>query len=181
MMEKLNHEKPISKSRRQLLFLSVAAPVIASASSLLPAVALAAPDTITTRKVDDGCPLNSGGPTLLDSNWQVVSIYGNKIPRVVGMVMKVNQSSLTGASGCNTYAASFKQVGYTGFTVTNIAKTKKGCRILRPVKGGPTINVGSLEGGFLRTLRRMGSVQQFDNRLVFYNRSGKQGIVMHKM
>jgi len=180
-MKKINDEKLISVSRRQLLFLSVATPVAALVGSSLSLTAFAAPDSITTRKVDDGCPLNSGGPTLLDSNWRVDSIYGNKIPQAVDMVMKINQASLTGISGCNTYAASFQQVGYTGFRVTRINRGKKGCRILRPVKGGPTINVGSLEGGFLRTLRRMGSVQQFENRLVFYNRSGKQGIIMHKM
>lgn len=180
-MKKINDEKLISLSRRQLLLLSIATPVVALASSSLSLSAFAAPDSITNRKVDDGCPLNSGGPTLLDSNWRVDSIYGNKIPQAVDMVMKVNQASLTGVAGCNNYVASFKQIGYTGFTVTNINRSKKGCRLLRPVKGGPTINVGSLEGGFLRTLQRMGSVQQFDNSLVFYNRSGKQGIIMRKM
>ena len=127
------------------------------------------------------CVKSRGYLLHVNSNWRVDSIYGNKVPQAVDMVMKVNQASLTGVSGCNNYVASFKQVGYTGFTVTNINRSQKGCRLLRPVKGGPTINVGSLEGGFLRTLQRMGSVQQFDNSLVFYNRSGRQGIIMRKM
>ena len=62
--------------------------------------------------------------------------------------------------------------------MTNVSKGSKGCKPLRPVKGGKAINLGDLEGGYLKTLRRMGSVQQFENRLVFYNRSGKPGIVM---
>jgi len=138
-------------------------------------------DSISTRKVDPGCPLNSGGPTLLNTVWQVKSIYRNNVPSAMKLLTKINSTSLTGNSGCNNYTANFKRVGYTGFRVTSINKGKKSCRVIRPVSGGPTINVGDLEGGFLRTLRRMGSVQQLNNKLVFYNRSGERAIIMTKV
>lgn len=165
----------ISLHRRRLLLLPLA--VIAS-NLFHTMVSAAEPDSITTRKVDEGCPLNSGGPSLLDTQWRVESIYGNKIPQALDMTMKVNKNSLTGNSGCNNYVANFQQVGNTGFRVTRIDKEGKGCSVIRPVVGGPTINVGDLEGGFLRTLRRMGSVHQLNRKLVFYNRSGNIGIVM---
>jgi len=161
-------------SRRRFLLY----PLALLGSHFLPTSLIAAPDAITSRKVDEGCPLNSGGESLLDSQWRIDSIYGNKIPPVVNMLMTVNKNSLSGDAGCNKYSATFKQVGYTGFVVTKINKGSKGCKRLHPVQGGRTINVGDLEGGYFRTLRRMGSVQQFKNRLVFYNRSGKPGIVM---
>ncbi len=164
-----------SNSRRQFLLF----PLAAIASQCLPsALAIAAPEAITNREVEEGCPLNSGGPSLLDSEWRVESVYGNTIPQAVDMIMKVNRHSLSGNSGCNAYSANFKQVGYTGFRVIKVTRGTRGCPIIRPVKGGPTINIGDLEGGYLRTLRRMGSVQQVNNKLVFYNRSGNVGIIM---
>lgn len=163
-------------SRREFLLLPLAVLV----SQLIPSSALAL-DSISTRRVDPGCPLNSGGPTLLNSKWQVTSVYGNKIPHAVKLIMNVNSSSLTGNSGCNRYTANFKRIGYTGFRVTSISRGKQGCKVVRPIAGGPTINVGDLEGGYLRTLRRMGSVQQFNNKLVFYNRNGEPGIIMTKI
>ena len=175
-MNKLpSNEVLISRSRRRALLL----PLAAFTSHIFSGSIFAAePDAITTRKVEEGCPLNSGGESLLDTKWRVASVYGNRIPHAVDMVMKVNRHSLTGRSGCNTYSAAFQQVGNTGFRVTDVKKGSKGCRVIRPVKGGPTINVGDLEGGYLRTLRRMGSVQHINNTLVFYNRSGSQGITM---
>lgn len=136
------------------------------------------PDQITSRPVEGDCPLNSGGPSLLNSEWKVTSVYGNKIPEVVTMKLKVGEEKLTGEAGCNTYSAVFKQVGYTGFRITKVNKGKKGCRIVNSYPGGPTVNVGDLENGYLRTLRRMGSVQQFENKLVFYNRNGNKAIEM---
>ncbi|MEE9352105.1 MAG: META domain-containing protein [Thiotrichaceae bacterium] len=177
-MSKLpSKEVPFSKSRRQMLLL----PLAVLGSQIISAEVVAAPDSITTRKVEEGCPLNSGGASLLDTQWRVDTVYGNKIPRAVNMIMKVNKNSLSGETGCNSYAASFQQVGNTGFRVSRVNKSKKGCRVIRPVKGGPTYNIGDLEGGYLRTLRRMGSVQQVGNKLVFYNRSGSRGIVMTPM
>lgn len=139
------------------------------------------PDQITSRPVEGDCPLNSGGPSLLNSEWKVTSVYGNKIPEVVTMKLKVGETKLTGEAGCNNYSAVFKQVGYTGFKITKINKGKKGCRIVNSFPGGPTVNVGDLENGYLRTLRRMGSVQQFENKLVFYNRNGNKAIEMVKV
>ncbi len=168
-------ETSVSNSRRQLLLF----PFAILASHLLPTSVIAAePDAITTRKVEEGCPLNSGGTSLLNTQWRIHSVYGNIIPRAAKINMKVNQHSLTGLSGCNTYSASFQQVGNTGFRVSKINKGAKGCQVIRPVKGGRTINLGDLEGGYLRTLQRMGSVQHVNNQLVFYNRSGAKGIIM---
>ncbi|MCK5725232.1 MAG: hypothetical protein KAH22_00250 [Thiotrichaceae bacterium] len=164
-------------SRRNFLLLPLAAII----SQVIPTSALAL-DSITppSKTIDPGCPLNSGGPTLLNSSWRVGTIYGNRIPYAIKIIMKINSGSLTGNSGCNKYTAVFKRVGYTGFRVVNIQRGKQGCKVVRPVEGGPTINVGDLEGGFLRTLRRMGSVQQFKNKLVFYNRSGERAIILTK-
>ncbi len=175
-MNKLHTKEALgSRPRRQFLLV----PLAFVASHLLPTSVMAAePDAITTRKVDEGCPLNSGGTSLLDTQWRVASVYGNRIPSAVDMVMKVNKYSLTGLAGCNSYSASFQQVGNTGFRVTKVSKSTKGCEIVRPIKGGRTINIGDLEGGYLRTLRRMGSVQHINNTLVFYNRSGAKGIIM---
>lgn len=165
-------------SRRNFLLLPLAAMVSQAISTS--ALAL---DSITppSRKVDPGCPLNSGGPTLLNSHWRVSSIYGNRIPYAIKIIMQVNSSSLTGHSGCNKYTANFKRVGYTGFKVVALQRGKQGCKTVRPVEGGPTINVGDIEGGYLRTLRRMGSVQQFKNKLVFYNRNGERAIILTKL
>ncbi len=174
-MNKLSSkEVTFSKSRRQIFLL----PLAILGSQIIAAEVVAAPDSITTREVEEGCPLNSGGSSLLGTKWRVNTVYGNRIPQAVNMIMKVNKNSLSGETGCNSYAASFQQVGNTGFRVTRVNKSTKGCRVIRPVKGGPTFNIGDLEGGYLRTLRRMGSVQQVGNNLVFYNRSGNRGIVM---
>ena len=164
-------------ARRQLLFFPLAAIGSHFFSS---SVYAEEPDIIKPGPVEEGCPLNSGGPSLLNSEWRVESIYGNEIPKAIDIIMKVNKTSLTGSSGCNQYTASFKQVGYTGFQITKIDKGHEPCRVVRPVEGGPTINIGDLEGGYLRTIKRMGSVQHFDDKLVFYNRSGNQGIIMQK-
>ncbi|CAA6821159.1 MAG: Unknown protein [uncultured Thiotrichaceae bacterium] len=139
------------------------------------------PDQITSRPAEGDCPLNSGGASLLNSEWKVESVYGNKIPDVVTMNLKVGQTTLSGEAGCNSYNAIFQQVGYTGFKITEINKGKKGCRIVNSYPSGPTVNVGDLENGYLRTLRRMGSVQQFENKLVFYNRNGDKAIEMTKV
>lgn len=165
-------------ARRQWLLL----PLAAIGSQLFSSSVYAEePDVIKPGKVEEGCPLNSGGPSLLDSEWRVESIYGNKINQAIDILMKVNPNSLTGSAGCNQYTANFKQVGYTGFQVMKIAKGNTPCRVVRPVEGGPTVNVGDLEGGYLRTLKRMGSVQNLDGKLVFYNRSGNKGIIMTKV
>lgn len=175
MKEKHTYLRFILSQYRILLVFSL----VAMASGLFQHDSIAAePDAITTREVDAGCPLNSGGPSLLNTQWRVETIYGNRIPKALDMTMKVNKNSLTGNSGCNDYNATFQQVGNTGFRVTKIDKGAKGCSLMRPVVGGPTINVGDMEGGFLRTLRRMGSVHQINGKLVFYNRSGNVGIVM---
>lgn len=139
------------------------------------------PDQITPRPVEGDCPLNSGGPSLLNSQWKVTSVYGNKVPDVVTMKLKVGAAVLSGEAGCNNYTATFKQVGYTGFKITKINKGKKGCSIVSSYPGGPTVNIGDLENGYLRTLHRMGSVQQFENKLVFYNRNGNKAIEMIKI
>jgi len=179
-MKKLSQN---SQTRRKLLLL----PLAAMGSQLFASAVLAAdeaPDDIKPG-AKEGCPLNSGGPSLLDSKWAVKSVYANDIPQGVDIVMTINQESLSGSTSCNKYSATFKQVGYTGFRITKIEKGTEGCMHIRPVKGGPTINVGDIEGGYLRTLGRMGSVQRFDKEgvdtLVFYNRNGEQGIIMLRM
>lgn len=164
-------------ARRQLLLL----PLAAIGSHLFSSSVYAEGPDVIKKDAEEGCPLNSGGASLLDSKWRVQSVYGNEIPKALDIIMHVNKTSLTGSAGCNDYTANFKQVGYTGFRVTTINKGRKACRIIRPVEGGPTINVGDLEGGYLRTLKRMGSVQHFDNELIFYNRSGNKGIIMQKV
>ena len=180
-MKKLSQN---ARTRRQLLLL----PLAAIGSPFFASAVLAAnetPDVIKSGPVEEGCPLNSGGPSLLNSKWSVKSVYANDIPQGVDIVMTINKESLTGSTGCNDYTANFKQVGYTGFRITKIEKGTIGCQHIRPVEGGPTINVGDIEGGYLRTLGRMGSVQHFDkdgvDTLVFYNRNGEQGIVMVRM
>lgn len=167
-----------ARTRRHLLLL----PLAAIGGQLLTKVAIAdEPDKIKP-DAEEGCPLNSGGPSLLDSTWNVKSVYANELPQGVNIVMTINKESLTGSTGCNEYTANFKQVGYTGFRITKIQKGTKGCKHIRPVEGGPRINVGDIEGGYLRTLGRMGSVQHFSkdgvDTLVFYNRNGEQGIIM---
>ncbi|WP_022952328.1 META domain-containing protein [Leucothrix mucor] len=138
------------------------------------------PEGITSRATQS-CPLNSGGPSLLGTKWRVSSTYGNPVPAVVDMSMTVNLDTMTGDTGCNKYAAKFKQVGYTGFTITQMDRTRTPCPLVSQGEGKPTVHLGNLEGAYLRIMRRMGSVQQMDDgKLVFYDRNGKEGLVMTK-
>ena len=128
------------------------------------------------------CPLNSGGPSLLGTTWRLESIYGNKVPQALEISMRVSTHALAGNGGCNKYSANFKQVGYTGFSVKSITKTKKACKVLIPYKTAKSINVGSWEGSYLRTLKRMGSVRQITKtRLYFFNRNGEIGMKFRKI
>jgi hypothetical protein len=128
------------------------------------------------------CPLNSGGPSLLGTTWRLDSLYGNKVPAALKIDMRVSTTSLTGTSGCNKYHAIFEQVGYTGFSVKTIRRTQKKCKVIIPYKAAKSINVGSWEGGYLRTLGRMGSVRQMtENKLYFFNRNGQIGMKFHKI
>jgi hypothetical protein len=128
------------------------------------------------------CPLNSGGPSLLNTKWVLQSIYGHSVPAQLKITMKVKDHSLEGFSGCNRYNAAFRKVGYTGFRMTNIDKHNKGCEVMPTYPGGPTIHVGDWEGNYLRTLRRAGSVQQDENGRVlrFFNRSGEMSVVFRR-
>lgn len=137
--------------------------------------------SITPNATPD-CPLNSGGPSLLGTTWRLESIYGNRVPPQVGIDMKISSNALTGFAGCNKYSANFVQVGYTGFKVRQINKTKKACPVIVPYKTAKSINVGNWEGSYLRTLRRMGSVRQMaSGRLHFFNRNGETGMVLRKV
>jgi hypothetical protein len=128
------------------------------------------------------CPLNSGGPSLLGTTWRLDSLYGNKVPAMLTIDMRVSTTSLTGMGGCNKYSANFKQVGYTGFSVRTINRTKKKCKVIIPYKTAKSINVGSWEGSYLRTLKRMGSVRQMtETKLYFFNRNGQIGMKFHKV
>ncbi len=128
------------------------------------------------------CPLNSGGPSLLGTTWRLDSLYGNKVPKELQIDMRVSTTSLTGIGGCNKYSANFKQVGYTGFSVKSVNRTKKKCKVIVPYKTAKSINVGSWEGSFLRTLGRMGSVRQITaTKLYFFNRNGQIGLKLHKI
>ncbi|OQX01002.1 MAG: hypothetical protein BWK73_47405 [Thiothrix lacustris] len=88
------------------------------------------------------CPLNSGGPSLLGSEWRLSSIYGTPVPPELEINLKVEENALSGSSGCNDYSTAFKRVGHTGFMMTGIEKSKDTCRVLPTTPGGPTINVG---------------------------------------
>lgn len=128
------------------------------------------------------CPLNSGGPSLLGTTWRLSSIYGNRVPPALKIDMRVSTYALAGNAGCNQYSANFKQIGYTGFNVKTITKGKKACKVLIPYKTAKSINVGSWEGSYLRTLKRMGSVRQVtDSRLHFFNRNGEIGMKFRKI
>ena len=128
------------------------------------------------------CPLNSGGPSLLGTTWRLNSLYGNIVPKDLKIDMRVSATSLTGMGGCNQYSANFKQVGYTGFSVKKITRTKKKCKVIIPYKTAKSINVGSWEGSFLRTLGRMGSVRQMTaTKLYFFNRNGQIGLKLDKV
>lgn len=138
--------------------------------------------TPSTDLADTTCPLNSGGASLLGTIWRLQSIYGNKIPAKLKIDMTVNQHALTGNGGCNEYTAKFKLVGSTDFSVKKITKTRKACEVIMPYKAAPTINVGSWEGSYIRTLKRMKSVRQIDSRsLQFFNRNGDTAMVFHKI
>ncbi len=144
----------------------------------------AVPDTIQsiTSTPTAECPLNSGGPSLLGTTWRLESIYGNRVPLALNIDMRVSTHSLTGNGGCNKYSANFKQIGYTGFNVKSITKTRKACKVLIPYKAAKSINVGSWEGSYIRTLKRMGSVRQVtDTRLHFFNRNGEVGMKFRKV
>ena len=154
--------------------------VISAVSALLltSTVMAAEPEGITKRKVAS-CPLNSGGPSLLGTNWRVSSTYGNAIDEAVDMKMTVNLDTMAGDTGCNKYAAKFKQVGFTGFTITHLNRTRKPCMRVDTGEGKPTVDLSKIEGAYLRIIRRMGSVQQLDDgMLVFYDRNGKKGLEM---
>ncbi len=47
------------------------------------------------------CPLNSGGPSLLGSEWRLASIYGTPVPPELEINLKVEESVLSGSAGCN--------------------------------------------------------------------------------
>jgi len=161
--------------------LNICAISAVSALFLTSTVVAAEPEGITKRKVAS-CPLNSGGPSLLGSNWRVSSTYGNKISEAVDMKMTVNLDTMAGDTGCNKYAAKFKQVGFTGFTITQLTRTRKPCMRVSTGEGKPTVDLSKIEGAYLRIIRRMGSVQQLDDgRLVFYDRNGKEGLEMTKV
>lgn len=149
---------------------------------LLSSVAMAAePGGITKRKVAS-CPLNSGGPSLLGTNWRVSSTYGNAISDAVDMNMTVNLDTMAGDTGCNKYTAKFTQRGFTGFRITDLKRTRKPCMRVNTGEGKPTVDLSKIEGAFLRIIRRMGSVQQLDaSTLVFYDRNGEKGLEMTKL
>ena len=90
-----------------------------------PAAQTPAPLQSITASPTAQCPLNSGGPSLLGTTWRLDSIYGNRVPQALKIDMRVSTTSLTGIGGCNKYSANFKQVGYTGFSVKTINRTKK--------------------------------------------------------
>ncbi|SEA07521.1 hypothetical protein SAMN05660964_00841 [Thiothrix caldifontis] len=138
------------------------------------------PDTSVTPLPAGACPLNSGGPSLLNTEWRLLSVYGNTVPNELNISMKVGEVALSGSAGCNDYNANFKQVGHTGFMITSIDKGRDGCPIVRPEAGKQTINVGDWEGAYLRTLQRAGSVETIGNTLHFYNRSGEPSVIFGK-
>lgn len=144
---------------------------------MLVALALASTDLVAAEAASGTCPLNSGGPSLLGSEWRLQSIYGTEIPPELEINLKVGDNALSGSSGCNDYTTNFKRVGHTGFMMTGVEKGKEVCRVLPTTLGGPTVNVGNWEGSYIRTLQRAGSVQQEGNILHFYNRSGEPSVV----
>ncbi len=126
------------------------------------------------------CPLNSGGPSLLGSQWRLFSVYGHETPPEMEITMEVGENTLTGNAGCNDYTAFFKRVGHTGFMMTNYDKGRNSCNVIPTTPGGPTINVGNWEGDYLRTLMRAGSVQQEGGMLHFFNRNGDPSVIFTK-
>lgn len=128
----------------------------------------------------EGCPLNSGGPSLLGTRWRLFSIYGNRAPSELKITMKVEESAMVGMGGCNSYSANFSRVGNRGFKVNKMNQTRKACEIIRPSPGAPTINVGNWEGSYLRVLGRAGSVEQVGATLQFYDFNGKPSVIFAK-
>jgi hypothetical protein len=126
------------------------------------------------------CPLNSGGESLLGTEWRLFSLWGNKTPVELNITMKVGENSLSGFGGCNDYTANFKRVGHTGFVMQGFEKGQKSCSVLPTVPGGPTINVGTWEDDYLRILQRAGSVSQEGGMLHFYNRNGDTAVIFTK-
>ena len=161
--------KSFMQTRRSLLLLPLA---------LLVGRVFAEPVTPAPAALPVGtCPLNSGGPSLLGTKWRVFSVYGNKVPIELDITMEVGDNALKGFAGCNDYTAIFQRVGHTGFKMTKIERGEKGCPVLSTGAGLPTINVGSWEGSYLRTLGRAGSVQQEGSMLHFFNMNGEQSVV----
>lgn len=135
-----------------------------------------------TPKATTQCPLNSGGPSLLGTTWVVETLYGHRVPQPLKMDMRVSTHALSGKAGCNKYSATFNRVGYTGFKVRQIVQTKNKCKVLIPYKTAKSIDVGRIEGSYLRILRRMGSVRQMENgKLNFFDRNGKVGLILRKI
>lgn len=130
--------------------------------------------------LQETCPLNSGGESLLGTEWRLFSIYGNTIPAGLEISMKVQEDALSGFTGCNDYTAHFKKVGHTGFMMTGAEKGQQACQSIIPPEGGARINSGDWEGSYIRTLQRAGSVQQQGNSLYFYNRNGDPAIIFVK-
>ncbi len=140
----------------------------------------AEPNTTTTPLPVGACPLNSGGSSLLGTQWRLLSVYGTPVPAELEISLSVGENELNGFAGCNQYSTTFKRVGHNGFMMTGMEKGKEICRVLPTTEGGPTINVGNWEGSYLRTLQRAGSVQQEGNTLHFYNRNGESSVVFGK-
>lgn len=126
------------------------------------------------------CPLNSGGSSLLGTQWRLLSVYGTSVPTELDISLSVGEDELTGFAGCNQYSTTFKRVGHSGFMITGMEKGKEACRVLPTTPGGPTINVGTWEGSYLRVLQRAGSVQQEGNTLHFYDRNGVPSVIFGK-
>ena len=150
------------EKNRKLNFVLTSAVSALLLSSVAVAADLDEPEGITDRATQ-ACPLNSGGPSLLGTKWRVSKTYANVVPEGLDMTMTVSLDTMAGDTGCNKYAAKFKQVGYTGFTITHMSRTRHPCKLLRPEAGGQTIHVGNQEGAYFRIMRRMGSVQQLDD------------------
>ncbi|MDQ5768322.1 META domain-containing protein [Thiothrix subterranea] len=140
----------------------------------------AEPDTATPPLPVGACPLNSGGSSLLGTQWRLLSVYGTPVPAELDISLSVGEDELKGFAGCNQYSTTFKRVGHSGFMMTGLERGNDICRVLPTTPGGPTINVGNWEGSYLRTLQRAGSVQQEGNTLHFYNRNGESSVVFGK-
>jgi hypothetical protein len=171
--------------RRALLLLplAMASASLCAETATTPTPTPTPPDSASpgvTPLPQGACPLNSGGPSLLGTHWRLFSLYGNEVPTELEITMEVGENSLKGFAGCNDYTTSFKRVGHTGFMMTNVEKGQEGCKVLPTEPGGPTINVGNWEGGYIRTLQRAGSVEQVGNTLHFYNRNGEPSVVFAK-